>query len=82
MSTLTVSHTGQITLPRSIRERLFLRAGDELELTFTETGDLLLRPVTRKVDEVYGRLHRPGQPALSPEDMEEAIRERNKERPA
>jgi len=82
MSTTTLSRTGQITIPRTIRERLFLQAGDQLELTFTETGDLLLRPVTQTVDELCGRLHRPGQTPLSPEDMDQAIRERSRDKGA
>ncbi|AGA88910.1 looped-hinge helix DNA binding domain, AbrB family [Thioflavicoccus mobilis 8321] len=76
MTTSTLTTKGQITIPKHIRERLMLHAGDKLDFTLTETGDILLKPVTRRVDEVFGRLGRPGQPALTPADMDAAIQQR------
>jgi AbrB family looped-hinge helix DNA binding protein len=76
MSTATLTTKGQITIPKEIRERLMLRTGDKLDFTLTEAGDVLLKPVTRHVDEVFGRLGKPGQPALTPADMDIAIQQR------
>jgi antitoxin PrlF len=42
----------------------------------TEAGDVILTPVTRRVDEVFGRLRKPGQPALTPAEMDAAIHQR------
>jgi AbrB family looped-hinge helix DNA binding protein len=38
----TVSEKGQITVPKRLRERLGIRAGDQLDLT-EEQGTLILR---------------------------------------
>jgi antitoxin PrlF len=38
----TVSEKGQITVPKRLRERLGIRAGDQLDLT-EEDGKLILR---------------------------------------
>ncbi|MBK1706963.1 AbrB/MazE/SpoVT family DNA-binding domain-containing protein [Halochromatium glycolicum] len=76
MTTATLTTKGQITIPKHIRDRLMLHAGDKLDFTLTETGDVLLKPVTRRVDEVFGRLARRGQPVLTPADMDAAIQRR------
>jgi antitoxin PrlF len=72
----TVTSKGQITIPKPVRESLRLHAGDKLEFTVTDDGEVLLRPVTRRVDDVFGRLHQPGRKPVSVEDMDRAIRQR------
>jgi len=76
MSTATITTKGQVTIPKEIRDRLMLHTGDKLDFTLTESGYVLLKPVTRHVDEVFGRLAKPGQPVLTPEQMQAAIRKR------
>ena len=76
MTTATLTSKGQITIPKEIRERLLLHAGDKLDFRMTEAGDVILTPVTRRVDEVFGRLRKPGQPALTPAEMDAAIHQR------
>lgn len=76
MTTATLTSKGQITIPKEIRERLMLETGDKLDFTLSESGDVLLKPVTRHVDEVFGRLGKPGQAALTPADMDDALRQR------
>ncbi|AGA32445.1 transcriptional regulator, AbrB family [Thioalkalivibrio nitratireducens DSM 14787] len=78
MTTATLTSKGQITIPKEIREQLLLHAGDKLDFSLTEAGDVLLRPVTRRVDEVFGRLRKPGQPALTPAEMDVAIHQQMK----
>ena len=55
MTIATVTSKGQVTIPKSIRDALRLHTGDKLEFIVTEEGDTLLRPVTKKVDDVFGR---------------------------
>lgn len=76
MSIATLTTKGQITIPKDIRQRLLLQTGDKVDFTVTESGEVLLKPVTRHVDEVFGRLGKSGQATLSPEDMNAAIRQR------
>ena len=76
MTTATLTSKGQITIPKHIRERLMLQTGDKLDFTLTEAGDVLLKPVTRHVDEVFGRLGKSGQPPLTPAEMDAAIQQR------
>jgi antitoxin PrlF len=76
MTTATLTSKGQITIPKEIRERLLLHAGDKLDFNLTDAGSVILTPVTRRVDEVFGRLRKPGQPALTPAEMDAAVHRR------
>lgn len=76
MTTATLTTKGQITIPKDIRERLMLHTGDKLDFSLTESGDVLLKPVTRHVDEVFGRLGKSGQAPLTPAEMDAAIQRR------
>lgn len=64
----TVSEKGQITVPKRLRERLGIRAGDRLELT-EEDGRLVVRKAIASdpVAAVYGILD-------GAQSTEEAIR--------
>jgi antitoxin PrlF len=75
MTTTTLTSKGQLTLPKSIRDRLRLRAGDRLEVSLREDGIILMEPVTVDVHHLKGILPAPAVP-VSLEDMEDAIRRR------
>jgi antitoxin PrlF len=76
MTIATVTSKGQVTIPKSIRDTLHLQTGDKLEFIVTQEGDTLLRPVTKKVDDIFGRLHKPERSPVSVEEMDSAIRRR------
>lgn len=76
MTIATVTSKGQVTIPKMVRDKLRLHAGDKLEFIITQNGDTLLRPVTKKVDDIFGRLHKPGRKPVSVEEMDLAIRRR------
>lgn len=76
MSTATITSKGQITIPKEIRDSLLLHTGDKVDFTLTENGQVLLRPLTRRVDDLFGRLQKPEQKVLSPAAMDAAIRKR------
>jgi antitoxin PrlF len=76
MSTATITSKGQVTIPKEIRDSLMLHAGDRIDFTVTENGEVLLKPITRRVDDLFGRLQKPGQQALTPKAMDAAIRKR------
>lgn len=55
MTLATLTSKGQVTIPKAVRESLQLHAGDKVEFVITEKREALLRPITRKVDEVFGQ---------------------------
>jgi len=67
---------GQVTIPKEIRDSLRLHAGDKVEFVITESREALLKPVTKKVDDVFGRLHKPGRKRISIEKMDVGIRQK------
>lgn len=53
----TVSEKGQVVIPKALRDRLGIRAGQQLEIT-EEEGRLIARKVTERdpVEKAYGVL--------------------------
>jgi AbrB family looped-hinge helix DNA binding protein len=76
MPTATLTSKGQITLPKPIRDRLRLAAGDRVDFVVQDDGTVVLRPVTVDVRELRGLLHRKGRKPLSVEAMNAVIRRR------
>ena len=75
MATATVTPEGYIDLPRDIRERLHLHAGDTLDIEMEEDRVLRMRPKMLKPSEVSGMLaFRPHTPNPV-EDLDEALAE-------
>lgn len=72
MSESTVTIKGQTTLPKSVRQALDLAPGDRLRYIILDDGQVRLMR-TRAVSELAGLLRKEGQPALSLDDMDEAI---------
>ena len=75
MAQATLTSKGQITIPKSIRDSLHLQAGDKIEFTITSDTEALITPVTRKVDEVFGILHKPGRKPISVRKMDEELKQ-------
>jgi len=80
MSLATLTSKGQVTIPKIIRDSLRLHAGDKVEFVITEGNEALLRPITKKVDDVFGRLHKAGRKPVSVDKLDEGIRQRMRER--
>ena len=76
MALATLTNKGQVTIPKTVRNSLHLHAGDKVEFVITEDKEALLRPVTRKVDDVFGRLHKPGRTPVSIDKMDAGIRQK------
>lgn len=71
MAAATVTSKGQITLPKSVRERLSLQSGDRVEFVETGAGFMML-PATRELTDIKGMLAKPKRP-VSIEQMNRAI---------
>ena len=75
MVTATLTSKGQITIPKTVRKSLNLHTGDRVEFVVHGSSEALVRPITKSVDEVFGKLHDADQPVLTVEDMDAAISE-------
>ena len=72
MSTTTLTTKGQLTLPKDIRDRLGLKAGDRFDCSVSADGDVMLHRKSRTLADIVGILHAPGKSATV-EDMNESI---------
>jgi AbrB family looped-hinge helix DNA binding protein len=79
MALATLTNKGQVTVPKAIRTSLGIHSGDKLEFVITDSGEALLIPVTKRVDEVFGILHKPGRKPVSIEEMDAAIKQKMRE---
>jgi hypothetical protein len=53
-----------------------LTTGDKIEFVVTDKREALIRPISKKVDEVFGILHKPGRKTVSVAEMDEKIRQK------
>ena len=80
MVTATLTSKGQLTIPKAVRDSLHLHTGDRVAFVFHGDGEAVLKPVTKSVDEVFGRLHSAAQPRKSVHEMKAAVAERMRSR--
>lgn len=73
MAVAQITSKGQVTIPKRVRDSLGLHTGDKLEFTVESTGQLTIRPITTRIDEVFGVLHNPQREPVSVEEMHRAI---------
>ena len=78
MQQTTITSKGQITIPKFVRDSLALHAGDKIEFVLTENNEVLLRPVAKKVDEVFGRLFKADRAAVDIAAMDELLKQKIK----
>ncbi len=76
MVTAKITSKGQITIPKVVRDSLHLHSGDRIEFVIQGQSEALLKPITKSVDEVFGKLHAPAQASKTVEEMEAAVAER------
>ena len=72
MATAVITSKGQITIPKSVRERLGVDAGDRVEFVETDNGVFTVVAATRDVKELKGMVPKPAKP-VSVDDMTRAI---------
>ncbi len=65
----TMTIKGQVTVPREIRDKLGLQAGDRMAFTLLSDGTVIMRPKTRRLADLAGSLTRRGQPKVPVKDM-------------
>ena len=68
----TMTSKGQITIPVAVRRKLRLKAGSKVDFVENKAGELVLKPRTGDIRELYGIVKYDG-PPLSIEEINEAI---------
>ncbi len=78
MALATLTTKGQVTIPKLIRDALKLNTGDKIEIIVTDKREAIIRPVSKKVDDIFCKLHNPQRKTASIEEMQQAIKNRMK----
>jgi len=78
MALATLTTKGQVTIPKQIRETLKLHTGDKIEIIITNNREALIRPISKKVDDIFNKLYDPKRKSVSIESMNDAIKDRMK----
>ena len=73
MPSATLTSKGQITLPKPVRERLQLSAGDRVEFVIDAEGEIRVRTSRGDVRDLKGLLHRAGRKPVTLEEMDAAV---------
>ena len=80
MALATLTTKGQVTIPKQIREILKLHTGDKIEIVVTGNREALIRPISKKVDDIFCKLFKPTRKTVSVEAMNDAIKNRMKDK--
>lgn len=72
MATAIITSKGQVTIPKSVRDRLGVDAGDRLEFVETADGTFTVVAATRDVKDLKGMIPKPTK-TVSVDDMNRAI---------
>lgn len=72
MATAIITSKGQVTIPKSVRDRLGVDTGDRLEFVEAADGTFTVVAATRDVKELKGIIPKPAKP-VSIDDMNRAI---------
>ena len=73
MTSATITSKGQITIPKEVRERLGVEAGDRLEFVEEEKGVYKVVAATKDVRHLKGIIPKPGR-SVSVEEMNRVVR--------
>lgn len=71
--TATLTSKGQVTIPKAVRNRLHLKAGDKVDFVFHENSVEMV-PVSGSVRDLKGMVPRPAKP-VTLDEMDRAVRE-------
>lgn len=68
----TLSSKGQVTIPKTIRDRYNLKSGDKIDFLEDDQGTVTIWPVTQSATHLKGMVAKPEKP-VSIEEMNMAI---------
>jgi len=72
-SKAVVSSKGQVVIPKILREKLGIHAGNELLFNARPDGIIEMKPIKRSIDMFFGRCKRIDEAPISIEEMDIAI---------
>lgn len=79
MAIATLTTTGQLTVPKKIRDAL-KQSGDKIEIVLTKGHEAILRPLSKRVDETFSCFIDPDkQKGVSPQGIDDAVKKAMKE---
>ncbi len=73
MATSTLTSKGQITLPKQIRQRLNVAAGDRVDFIVEENGQVIVRPALSRLKQLRGMLRDRSRKPVRVDQMDDAI---------
>ena len=76
----TVTVKGQVTVPKAIRDHLKIESGTQLDFKLNDDGSISVRSLKRSALSIVGLLRRPGRPAVTVEQMNQAVADAAAER--
>ena len=76
MVTATITSKGQITIPKAVRTSLHLHTGDRVAFVVCGNNEAVLKPITKSVDDVFGKLFKKSRPSCSVNQMNTSIKNR------
>jgi antitoxin PrlF len=80
MALATLTSKGQVTIPKEVRTLLKLHTGDKIEIIVTENGEAIIKPISKKVDDIFCKLHKSGREPVALKDIDTAIRNRMRDK--
>ena len=72
MASVTLSSKGQMIIPKNIRDRLHLKAGDKVDIFMEGDNRVVFVPMKKSVRHLKGFLPKPDRP-VSLEEMDTSI---------
>ena len=73
MASSTLTSKGQITLPKQIRQRLNVAAGDRIDFVVEENGEVVVRPALSRLKQLRGMLRDRSRKPVRIDKMDDAI---------
>ncbi len=74
MAIATMTNKGQVTIPKEVREIFGLHSGDKLDFSCERGGRIIVTPIKKNVDDLYGKLFKAERNPLSIEAIGEALK--------
>jgi antitoxin PrlF len=76
MVSALITSKGQITIPKAVRDSLGLNPGDRVAFEMHGSSEVVLKPLTKSLDEVFGKFSNPRITQESVKEMNQGIANR------